>query len=213
MADDDHEDTEYLGEELTWAADFLDREKAERDDVKAMFTRVNTDPDVSTQEKAERAAAAAHKLASIQHPSEYSDEELAVKMENLNWIRDGVRVRARYNARRDFSEAHSLFADEVAEREYAADRFVAKRAPLLADMDRNDFHDAMTRLGLEDNVRLGDGGTIEYDDVTPLGKLKVADEVRSYERFREDPRAWGQDKYQQTRADWEDNLGWESEGG
>lgn len=213
MNDDDHEDTEFMGEELTNAADALAREKRERDDVAAMFTRVNTEPDVSTAEKADHAAAVAYKMATIQHPSDYSDDELAVKMENLNWIGDGVRARASDGAKRDFGEAYDLFDAEVAEREAAADAAVSKRAPLLADMDRNDFHDAMTRLGLEDNVRLGDGGTVEYDDVTPLGKLKVANEVRSYERFREDPRAWGQDKYQQTRADWDDNLGWESEGG
>lgn len=213
MSDDDHEDTEFMGEELTDAADTLARERQERDDVKAMFTRVNTEPDVSTADKADHAAAVAYKMATIQHPSDYSDDELAVKMENLNWIGDGVRVRGSDGAKRDFNEAYGLFDAEVAEREAAADAAVSKRAPLLADMDRNDFHDAMTRLGLEDNVRLGDGGTVEYDDITPLGKLKVANEVRSYERFREDPRAWGQDKYRESRADWDDNLGWESEGG
>lgn len=213
MSDDDHEDTEFMGEELTDAADALAREKRERDDVKAMFTRVNTEPDVSTADKADHAAAVAYKMATIQHPSDYSDDELAVKMENLNWIGDGVRARGSNGAKRDFNEAFGMFDAEVAEREAAADAAVSKRAPLLADMDRNDFHDAMTRLGLEDNVRLGDGGTVEYEDVTPLGKLKVANEVRSYERFREDPRAWGQDKYRESRADWDDNLGWESEGG
>lgn len=213
MNDDDHDDTEFMGEELTNAADALAREKRERDDVAAMFTRVNTNPDVSTADKADRAAAVAYKMATIQHPSDYSDDELAVKMENLNWIGDGVRARGSDGAKRDFNEAFGLFDAEVAEREAAADAAVSKRAPLLADMDRNDFHDAMTRLGLEDNVRLGDGGAVEYDDVTPLGKLKVANEVRSYERFREDPRAWGQDKYRESRADWDDNLGWESEGG
>ena len=213
MSDDDHEGTEFMGEELTSAADALAREKRERDDVAAMFTRVNTEPDVSTTEKADHAAAVAYKMATIQHPSDYSDDELAVKMENLNWIGDGVRARASDGAKRDFNEAFEMFDTEVAEREAAADTAVAKRAPLLADMDRNDFHDAMTRLGLEDNVRLGDDGTVEYDDVTPLGKLKVANEVRSYERFREDPRAWGQDKYRESRAEWDDNLGWESEGG
>lgn len=188
MSDDDHEDTEFMGEELTEAADALAREKQERDDVKSMFTSVNTDPDVSTPEKADHAAAVAYKMATIQHPSDYTDEELAVKMENLNWIGDGVHARASDGSKRDFGEAYGLFDAEVAEREAAAETAVSKRAPLLADMDRNDFHDAMMRLGLEDNVRLGDNGTVEYDDITPLGKLKVANEVRSYERFREDPR-------------------------
>lgn len=213
MNDDDHDDTEFMGDELNNAADVLAREKQERDEVDLMFSRVNEEPDVFTPEKADHAASVSLKMASIQHPSEYSDEELAVKMENLNWIGDGVRAHASDASKRDFNQAYELFAAEVAEREAAADADVSKRAPLLADMDRNDFHAAMTRIGLEDNVHLGDDGTIEYDDIAPLGKLKVANEVRSYERFREDPRAWGRDKYQQTRADWDGNLGWQSDEG
>lgn len=157
-----------------------------QDDVEAMFTNVNTDPDVDTKDKANHAAAVAHHMATAQDPAGYSDDELAVKMENLNWIGDGVHAYASDGAKREFNEAHALFASEVAQREEAAVNEVATHAALLSERDPGEFHDAMERLGLEESVRLNDDGTIEYGDASPLGKLKVANEVRSYAQSRQE---------------------------
>lgn len=185
----------------------------DHDTVKSYFDKVNENPDVSTPESANSAAWAAYEMAGIQHPVDYEPEELAVKMENLNWMKDGVHKNADTSAREFFDIAYQMFSDEVEEQERYSDQDISDRAPLLSDMDPREFKQAMHNIGLDDNASLNSDGTVSYNDIHPLGKMKVANAVRDYERYREDRGAWGAKKFEDTRSQWDGEVGWSADDG
>lgn len=171
------------------------------------FKSVDNYPAINNGEDAERAIHASIEASAKSETS--SDTDLAVMMENMNFIGDDVASKVDKERLAEFRDAQKRVSDEVARREHVNERYIAERADHLSAMGRDDFNKAMGNIGLDGNVSLNSDGTVEFDEsTTPLAKLKVANMARDYSRYRNSPGQWGAEKFRQTRDSWDGVIHW-----
>lgn len=171
------------------------------------FKSVDNYPAINNGEDAERAIHASIEASANSETS--SDTDLAVMMENMNFIGDDVASKVDKERLAEFRDAQKLVSDEVARREHVNERYIAERADHLSAMGRDDFNKAMGNIGVDGNVSLNSDGTVEFDEsTTPLAKLKVANMARDYSRYRNSPGQWGAEKFRQTRDSWDGVIHW-----
>lgn len=171
------------------------------------FKSVDNYPAINNGEDAECAIHASIEASAKSETS--SDTDLAVMMENMNFIGDDVASKVDKERLAEFRDAQKRVSDEVARREHVNERYIAERADHLSAMGRDDFNKAMGNIGLDGNVSLNSDGTVEFDEsTTPLAKLKVANMARDYSRYRNSPGQWGAEKFRQTRDSWDGVIHW-----